>query len=72
MGTETISIIGWLFGDPLIYTTSMVVARQIVAVRGPLVKPEDSSRGISYALFLRKLSMQLFDVQRVLLQTMGS
>ncbi|KAI0739305.1 cytochrome P450, partial [Irpex lacteus] len=47
MGTETISIIGWLFGDPLIYTTSMVVARQIVAVRGPLVKPEDSSRGIS-------------------------
>ena len=48
-GTETISALPWLFGEPAIYTSSIEVARQIVSTRNPLFKSPDITAVTTYA-----------------------
>ncbi|KAI0092371.1 cytochrome P450 [Irpex rosettiformis] len=43
LGAKTISVLGWILGDPTIYTTSMEVARQIVNARGQLEKSYETT-----------------------------
>ncbi|KDQ59780.1 hypothetical protein JAAARDRAFT_33349 [Jaapia argillacea MUCL 33604] len=45
-GSETISFIPYLFGQPTIATNSLEVARQITSMKMPFVKPQLSSLGI--------------------------
>lgn len=40
-GATTISLIPWLFGPPLVYTSSLKVARQIVSTQGDFEKPPE-------------------------------
>ena len=41
-GTETISAIPYLFGKPVLYTSALEVARQIVSTRGSMHKERDT------------------------------
>lgn len=43
VGAKTISIVAWLLGDPLIFTTSMEVARQLVTTRGQFEKSSETT-----------------------------
>ncbi|KDQ59781.1 hypothetical protein JAAARDRAFT_632566 [Jaapia argillacea MUCL 33604] len=45
-GCETISIVSYLFGQPVVSTSSVEVARYITSMKGPFEKPEISSLGI--------------------------
>jgi hypothetical protein len=42
-GTETISIVLYLFGRPSIYTSSLEVAKQVVSTKSGFYKAEDTS-----------------------------
>ena len=48
IGAKTISVIGWVLGDPTIYTTSMEVARQIINTRGHLEKSYETTAIMAY------------------------
>ena len=50
-GRETISIIPYLYGRPMIYTRSYDVARKILSTTEPFAKGDDSIQGVVYVSF---------------------
>ena len=49
-GTETISIVGYMFGKPTISTISVEVAKQIVSTKGDYIKGEELSAPVTCVL----------------------
>ena len=60
-GTETISSLPYLFGEPAVYTCSIEVARQIVSTRGPFYKSPEITAITLYVLSSYQ-TRQAFDV----------